>query len=334
VSRRPTLTGDNDWIVSEWLARRRRAFAGLALMLEVRGLMPSSAADAFGRLQAAPSDEQARVFGAPLFGRWHRAALAALEAGDFPAALGDGLRRLVEPPASAGRELRDGLRLDVETPGYAELLAETVGMHEHLREDTSEPLRLIAPERAAEAAEDFGRALDTIAATSPSDLVDLRAFTRVVVPFRGSGVDSFSRNDCPGALYVNWRPGDLWWNAEHLIHENGHQRLYALQEVCRLWLNPPEARYPSPWRRDPRPIEGIFQATYVFCLTVAWLLRALARHPEAEPRLRPYLLEQLRNLELGRAVLREHALLSEAGRAFFGDLEAAVERAAQGTIEC
>jgi HEXXH motif-containing protein len=334
VSRTPTLTGDNDWIVAEGLARRRRAFAGLALMLEVRGLMPSDAADVFARLQEASADEQARVFGAPLFGRWHRAALGALESGDFPAALGERLRRLVEPAAPAGRELRAGPRLDVETPEYADLLADTVGMHEHLREDTSEPLRPVGPESAAEAAEDFGRALDALAADSPTDLEDVRAFTRVVVPFRGSGVDSFSRNDCPGALYVNWRPGDLWWNAEHLIHENGHQRLYAIQEICPLWLNPPEARYRSPWRRDPRPIEGIFQATYVFYLTVAWLLRALARHPEAEPGRRPYLLEQIHNLELGRTVLREHARLSEEGRAFFGDLESAVERAARAAMAC
>jgi hypothetical protein len=327
VSRAPRLTGDNGWIVAEQLARRRRGFAGLGLMLEARGLMPDGAADLFDRLQAAPAAEQARVFGAPLFGRWHRAALAALEASDVPADLGERLRRLVEPPGPAGRPLRDGVHLDVETPAYADLLADTAGMHDHLREDTSEPLRLIGTGRAAEAAADFRRALGALAADSPTDLEDVAAFTRVVVPFQGSGVDSFSRNDCPGAIYINWRPGDRWWNAEHLVHENGHQRLYAVQEVCQLWLNPPGELYPSPWRRDPRPIEGIFQATYVFYLTVAWLQRALAHDPEAGPRLRPYLLDQLGNLERGCATLRQHARLSEAGQSFFGELEAAVGRA-------
>jgi HEXXH motif-containing protein len=402
----PSLTGDNGWIVAEQLARRRRWFVALFLVLEQSSLFDATARAACECVLAMPRARQDQLVWHPAFTILQRQAMAAhvenralpdlgarvwlmalpaalaaepalstrfalpggglaklplagvgvraergrplaVEVGGGVVSFASGGRVIAELPAdwladrAAGVDRRmpgaaaawvDPLLppstclLDATTPEYAALLADTAVLDAHVRDDISEEIEPIAEAQVAAAADDFAEALRMIQAASPTDLDDLGAFTRAVVPFRGTGFDSFTRNDCPGALFIHWRPGDVWWNAEHLVHENGHARLTAIQEVCPLWLNPPDAVYPSPWRRDPRPIEGLCQAVYVFYLTAAWLARSIARFPDAEPRLLPYLRKQLAKLAQGEGVIREHAQLSDTGRAFFGELEAAIAR--------
>ncbi len=402
----PTLAGDNGWIVAEQLARRRRWFVALFLVLEQRRLLDATARAACECVLAMPRERQDQLVWHPAFTILQREAMAAqfegrplpdlgarvwlmalpaalaadptlstrfaLPAGGFaklplagvgvcaqrgrPLAVevGGGTTRfasggqaIAELPADWLADRAAGVDrpmprtpavwvdpllppstclLDATTPEYAAVLADTAVLDAHVRDDTSEEIVPIAEAQVAAAADDFAEALRTIQVASPTGLDDVSAFTRAVVPFRGTGFDSFTRNDCPGALFIHWSPGDVWWNAEHLVHENGHARLTAIQEVCPLWLNPPDAIYPSPWRRDPRPIEGLCQAVYVFYLTAAWLERSIACFPEAEPRLLPYLRAQLVKLAQGESVIREHAQLSDAGRAFFGELDAAIAR--------
>lgn len=51
--------------------------------------------------------------------------------------------------------------------------------------------------------------------------------------------------------------------AEALAHEAGHSFLFGLTRTEPLVLNPDDARYSSPLRTDPRPMDGIYHATFV-----------------------------------------------------------------------
>ncbi len=48
-----------------------------------------------------------------------------------------------------------------------------------------------------------------------------------------------------------------------LVHEATHLMLFGVSRREPLLTNPPGERYASPLRRDPRPMEGVFHATYV-----------------------------------------------------------------------
>lgn len=50
---------------------------------------------------------------------------------------------------------------------------------------------------------------------------------------------------------------------EHIIHETSHLHLDTLFSLDKLILNSPEERYSAPIRPDPRPMYGIFHATFV-----------------------------------------------------------------------
>jgi uncharacterized protein len=78
---------------------------------------------------------------------------------------------------------------------------------------------------------------------------------------------SFSDNEVPGALYVCIRhsssfasPHDI---ADSIIHEHRHQKLYLLEEFSPVITS----NFPyvsSPWRKEPRPVSGLFHAAFVF----------------------------------------------------------------------
>ena len=67
-----------------------------------------------------------------------------------------------------------------------------------------------------------------------------------------------------GALFLKLDPNTTRIGiAEALAHETAHALLFGLSMGNPLVENPAEERYPSPIRRDPRPMDGVVHATYV-----------------------------------------------------------------------
>lgn len=62
---------------------------------------------------------------------------------------------------------------------------------------------------------------------------------------------------------------------EVLAHESAHSLLFGLTVEEPLVRNPDDALYPSPLRADPRPMDGIYHATFVSA-RMAWAMEALA----------------------------------------------------------
>lgn len=121
-----------------------------------------------------------------------------------------------------------------------------------------------------------------------------------------------------GAVFLNVRRhNDRLRMLAGLVHEATHQMLFGLSRCQPLTENDPAARYPSPLRRDPRPMDGVYHATYVSGRLAALYERLSAhdalsveeRHTAGERFQR-----QRERFHEGHAVLRADGKLSDLGR--------------------
>jgi hypothetical protein len=122
-----------------------------------------------------------------------------------------------------------------------------------------------------------------------------------------------------GAVLINAdRSRDKVAMLQVLAHESAHNLLFGLCPDQPLVKNDARERYASPLRKDLRPLEGIYHATFV----CARMHRAL-RHLPSSPRLSAREKAALQKTRAGHAeafscgmkTLDEHADLTEPGRA-------------------
>jgi len=120
-----------------------------------------------------------------------------------------------------------------------------------------------------------------------------------------------------GALFVNghFHP-DRVAVVEVLAHESAHSLLFGFCTERPLVDNDDEARFKSPLRRDARPMDGIYHATFVSA-RMHWAMTALARSglltAEETDRALAAAAADRENFRAGHGVVAEHALLTEIG---------------------
>lgn len=104
---------------------------------------------------------------------------------------------------------------------------------------------------------------------------------------------------------------------EVLVHESAHLLLYAFTQHEPLLLNDEAERYPSPLRADPRPMEGIFHATWVSA-RMSYAMDILSRSPHLSTTSRQQASAAMQtdrmNFEAGYEVIRAHASLTTTGQ--------------------
>jgi HEXXH motif-containing protein len=104
-----------------------------------------------------------------------------------------------------------------------------------------------------------------------------------------------------------------------LVHEGAHHLLFGLSRDEPLTENVRADRFESPLRREPRPMEGVFHATFV-CARVHYAYRRLRGAPaEADAaseleRIRERLEDHERRFWSGYETLRRHARLTATGK--------------------
>ncbi len=90
---------------------------------------------------------------------------------------------------------------------------------------------------------------------------------KVIVPVAAENVDvhsSASYKNIPGMIVLSLT-SDISILAEAIVHEYHHLKLYLIQNLDPLISGDADtAVYYSPWRKDPRPLNGILHGTYVF----------------------------------------------------------------------
>lgn len=167
-------------------------------------------------------------------------------------------------------------------------------------------------------------AMDRLSCDLPELAAEIRAVVAQVilvwVPDSGDQLvfDGGSSPMLWGGLFLNVArrrtPLEL---LEVLVHESAHLLLYAFCQHEPLVLNDEAERYPSPLRADPRPMEGIFHATWVSA-RMAHAMEILSRSVDLGDALRHQALEAMKadraNFLAGEAVIRAHGQLTSTGR--------------------
>ncbi|MBT0959239.1 HEXXH motif domain-containing protein [Alphaproteobacteria bacterium KMM 3653] len=115
---------------------------------------------------------------------------------------------------------------------------------------------------------------------------------------------------------------------EALAHEAGHGLLFGMTIDEPLVLNPDTDLFPSPLRTDPRPMDGIYHATFVSA-RMAWAMETLAaalpKGPDRDHALKAAA-EDRANFASGISVIDEHARLTPTGSAIIESARAFVRQ--------
>ncbi|PXX58768.1 HEXXH motif-containing protein [Nocardia tenerifensis] len=98
----------------------------------------------------------------------------------------------------------------------------------------------------------------------PEAAAELLRYVRVIVPFESELLLGWATPLFQGAVFVRSAPDDLLFTFERLVHEAAHLRLFAIQHTGRLHDDPPDKRLVSVARPDPRPVIGVFHASFVY----------------------------------------------------------------------
>jgi hypothetical protein len=195
----------------------------------------------------------------------------------------------------------------------------------HIDADADRALGLVGPSGAGLAAgrREVAAALDLVAEVAPALAAETDALVRQIVL---AGDQPGGSNPFFGAsTFFLW--GGVFLNpsrheaavdlADTIVHETGHLKLFALSVDEPMTRNPSGARYRSPLRNDPRPMEGIFHATYV-CARMAGFYAQMAEnagHHHTRVLARRRIEESRQAFGEGLGTIRREARLTAAGEA-------------------
>lgn len=158
----------------------------------------------------------------------------------------------------------------------------------------------------------------------PEMAAEIRALLREIVVAAGPEdpkAITFDGASCYmlwGAVLLNARgQKNVLDTAQALAHESGHNLLFGFSASGPLVENADDELFASPLRKDPRPMDGVFHATYVVARMHQTLSRLLASGVLTEEQIdfaKADLAQHKKNFEAGDAVVREGARLTAIGR--------------------
>jgi HEXXH motif-containing protein len=193
--------------------------------------------------------------------------------------------------------------------------------------DPQMPFEIFPPSReAAESCRNQIKGAFALMEAGDPDLAsEIRALLREIVLAAGTvGTSAYTFDGASsfmlwGAIIINANSsfGELGM-AQMLAHESAHNLLFGLCTDEPLLNNSPDERYASPLRPDPRPLEGIYHATFVSARmyrAVKTLLESGTLSHELEKKARQDLETDARCFSQGMEVVKRHGKLTEIGQA-------------------
>ena len=252
----------------------------------------ASPAIASGLLAWVRALREGRQASPAAFGIYYEAA-AELLAGHETQGLAM-LAELARQPLEPGPSLR-ARALDAVAP------ADVQALYQRLMDtDPATPFRIVAPpqQQAREGIARFDSAMTILRACAPGLAGEVDALLREVV-FVAAAPD-LGYDFAGGSSYMLW--GALFLNAachaddvamvEAIAHECGHSLLFGFTVDEPLVLNEEAERYASPLRDDPRPMDGIYHATFVSA-RMHWAMSRLFAAGDLDPQSRMSVLGRL-----------------------------------------
>jgi len=200
-----------------------------------------------------------------------------------------------------------------------------------MSDDADAPIEFLPPsaQQLAGFRARFGETLALLEIAAPMLLAELRAIVSEVILVVGRPEAKVQFDG--GSAYRLW--GALFTNAERcktridvvetLAHEGAHSLVFGLCTEEAPVLNPEDELFPSPLRPEPRPMEGVFHATFVSA-RMHWAMARLIASGLLTDEERDLAVkardDDRRNFENGFETVSAHARLSDTGR---GAIEAA-----------
>lgn len=144
--------------------------------------------------------------------------------------------------------------------------------------------------------------------------------------FNGKGLTATTSSSVFGAIYLNIPSNDKNIESyffEHIVHETSHLQLEILFAFDKIVLNKVTEKFKSPLRKDPRPMLGIFHATFVLCRMVR-LFNRMA-HINSDKKYTEQLNIFRNQFEQGLEVIEKSAVLTENGKRIYSSFVKAAE---------
>jgi len=167
------------------------------------------------------------------------------------------------------------------------------------------------------------RAIDLLRHHAPATFSEMETFLAEVIAAKGNPVEGITFDGCSslerwGSILVNATlPRTDLELAEAIVHEASHNVLFAMAPVDFHVCNNPQERYKSPLRTDPRPMNGIYHATFVLS-RMCFAMQEAANSPTVDTALGDEALKLANtSQELfhdGYRILEEHAVYTNEGQ--------------------
>lgn len=194
------------------------------------------------------------------------------------------------------------------------------------------------PHAATACREQINQALRLMQDGDPELAAEIPALLREIILAAGSEdpkaftFDGGSSFMLWGAILINANrhDGELAM-AQMLAHESAHNLLFGFSANGPLVENSGDELYPSPLRADPRPMDGIYHATFVTARmyrVMRTLLESGILTKDQQEKARKDLAEDARLFRIGIDTVQKHGRLTEVGEAVMQgaiDYMAAVE---------
>lgn len=145
--------------------------------------------------------------------------------------------------------------------------------------------------------------------------------------FVGKGISASTSASAFGAIFLatpKTSENSDYYFTEHIVHETSHLQLEILHAVDKLVLNNDSERFKSPVRTDPRPIIGIFHATFVLSRMVR-VFKRIIKDSGSNSHIRESLDLFLRQFDEGLEAIEKNAKLTEYGNLIKQSLPLAAE---------
>lgn len=301
-------------------AMDRRMRAGLADSLEYLAgtLAAQLGADRSGLDALVREMRAGAVFPGSTFGLYYEAASALID-GDHDSALALFEELAQERPRPAS-DLRIVTLEESGTAANAERYRRLMDNDAQTRFGFIQP----APEVARKAHALALSSLARLERAVPALAREFRALVRDLIFV--AGLPGSDYQFAGGSSYMLW--GALFLNAEHhadeiamieaMAHESAHSLLFGFSYDEALVNNPDDELFPSPLRVDPRPMDGIYHATYVSA-RMHWALSQLLESGDLTPAETEFAQTardaDLRSFFDGHAVVSAHGKLTATGQA-------------------
>ena len=178
----------------------------------------------------------------------------------------------------------------------------------------------------------INEALDLLETESPDLFAEIKALLKRVMLGSGpteKGLHTFDGASAPGlwgAIVLNAiEPKDAVDMAQTLAHESCHNLLFGYCIDDRLVNNSDEERHGSPLRIDPRPLDGIYHATFVLA-RMHYAVATIALSQELSPELKQKAQQEMEQRKIGfydgLSTLKNHADFTHQGKALIDAAEA------------